>query len=97
VIGIDIYGRDTCDVCNRFKKRVSDMGFKYNSHNIDEKINHHEGWKTDGSIEVLAAMHCINDSHLPVAKIDGKFMNFSSSINFLKGVKDEQNKKGNTK
>lgn len=97
MIGIDIYGRETCDVCKRFKKRVSDMGFEYNSHNIDEKINHHDGWKNDGSVEILAAMHSINDGYPPVTKIDGKFMSFSASINFLKGVKNEQDKKGNIK
>lgn len=88
MLKIDIWGRDNCDVCKRFIKRVMDMGFSYILHNIDHYIVLHDGWRNDQSVEVLAAMHCLGNSYPPVVAIDSKFMTFAGALNFLKGVKD---------
>ena len=88
MFGINIWGREGCGICKRFMKRLDDMGFLYNKHDIDKKIVHHDGWKSDGSVSVLAAMHCYNNSYPPVIEINGIFMSFAGAINFLKGVKD---------
>jgi hypothetical protein len=92
MVDIVIWGRDKCGICDRFIKRVVDMGFQCVKHNIDNYITLHDGWRNDQSVEILVAMHCYGNGYPPVVKINEKFMTFSGAINFLKGVKDDKTK-----
>jgi glutaredoxin len=85
---IIIYGRENCDVCNRFKKRIDELGFKYEFKNFDDVTKFNNNWKTNGSVDILAAYYSINDGHLPVIVIDGQYHTFASAINHLKDIKN---------
>jgi len=92
MLKIDIWGRENCDVCKRFIKRVEKMGFGYIKHNIDAYINWHNNWRIDGSVAILASMHCHGNSYPPVIRIDNKFLTFAGALNLLKGIKDGEAK-----
>ena len=89
---IEIFGREKCGICQRFAKRVEEMGFSYNKYNIDNYIVLHDNWRNDGSVEIMAAMHALNNSYPPVIKVNKKFRTFSEAINLLKGIKNGKNK-----
>ena len=83
-----IYSREGCDVCNRFKKRVKDLGFDYTSRNIDEWLDYREDFRETKSYEIWAALQAINDGHYPVIKIDEEYHSFASAMKKLKEAKN---------
>ena len=85
---IYIWGREKCGICERFIKRVLDMGFQYTKYNIDNYIVLHDNWRNDDSVAILASMHFHGNSYPPVIRIDNNFMTFAGALNLLKGVKD---------
>jgi glutaredoxin len=62
---IRIYGKEDCPLCERAKALciVNNLEYKYEEANTYTKP--HEDWRTDVSIEVLAAIQ-IYDGKLPV-------------------------------
>ena len=85
---ITIYGRENCDVCGRFKKHIDELGFKYQFEDFDKVVGDKPEWRTTHQVDVMAAYHAINDAHLPVINIDGRYHTFSSAINHLKELKN---------
>lgn len=85
---IEVYAKENCDVCKRFKDRVIEMGFKFEEKNIDDYIEYREDWRERKSEEVSAALTAINDGHFPVIKLNGEFVSFAKAINTLKEIKD---------
>jgi len=85
---IEVYTRENCDICKRFKARVIEMGFKFDEKNINDYIEYHEDWRERKSYEVSAALTAINDGNYPVIKLNGEFVNFAKAINTLKEIRD---------
>ena len=91
-IDIDVFGKPGCDVCDRFKKRLDDMGCTYKSLNIDEYTQYSDDWRERKSYEILAALD-MNDGIYPIARINGIFYSYAKAIKKIKELVDEQRSK----
>ncbi len=82
---IDIYAKKECGICASAKEKLRLMGLPHKTFDLDKVMEHHEGWREDGSVEVLAA-YAMLDSHVPVICIDGEYHDYPGAMRFLKGL-----------
>jgi hypothetical protein len=87
-VTVEVFGKYNCDVCERFKSRVEKMGFDYKFDYVDKYTVHHDGWREDGSIGILAALE-LNNGIVPIARIDNEYYNYAKAIKKLKEIKGE--------
>ena len=80
---IEVYSKEGCAICKAAKQKLERMGLPFESRDITATIEPHDGWREDGSVEVLAAYAMI-DSHLPVIRIDGEFTDYPGAMRRLK-------------
>lgn len=77
---VRVYGRKGCGSCDRTKQKLNEMGVRYESRDIDRYSQVHEGWRTDGSVELLVHLQFVDMEKLvgghvalPIIEIDGTF------------------------
>lgn len=80
---IHVYSKPGCGKCEAAKDKLKRMGMEYVEHELGYHVSFHEGWREDGSVEVMAA-HTQLDT-MPLLKIDNKFYNYSAAMKELKG------------
>lgn len=79
---IQVYSKPGCGKCEAAKDKLKRMGFKYDEHNLTYHIEHHDGWREDGSVEAMAA-HTLLDT-LPIFRVEGEFMDYPGAMRELK-------------
>lgn len=79
---INIYSKPGCGKCEAAKDKLRKMGFDYREHNLAYHIAHHDGWRNDGSIDVLAAHADLDD--MPLIGIDNMIYSYSGAMKILK-------------
>ncbi len=82
-VAIEVYSREGCKMCGKAKEKLDLMGLEYRNHELSPLIELHDGWREDGSVEVLAAYASI-DNRLPVIRIDEAFHDYSGAMRRLK-------------
>lgn len=80
--GIIVFGKPHCGLCNAAKEKLKLMNVTFESLNMEEVSEPHPGWRTDGSVDVVAFYHAIGT--LPVIKKDGKLMTYPELMKNLK-------------
>jgi len=85
---ISVYGKTGCGRCTAAKDKLKMMGFKYDEHDLAYHTGFHENWRTDGSIEVLAA-HADNEA-LPLIRIGTSFHDYAGAMKVLKDLARER-------
>ena len=79
---VSIYGKKECALCEAAKSKLRMMGVLFESFEIKGFLEHHDGWRNDGSVEIQA---CYQDIYtLPVILIDGKAMSYPAAMKLLK-------------
>lgn len=86
---IQVYSKPGCGKCEAAKDKLRRMGFEYNEHNLSYHIQHHEEWREDGSVEVMAA-HTLLDT-LPIFKVDNEFYDYPGAMRELKRMTQTSN------
>ncbi len=87
---IDVYSKKKCGICSSAKEKLRLMGLAYKTFDLDSAIETHEGWREDGSVEVLAA-YTMLDNHVPVICIDGEYHDYPGAMRFLKRLDGARN------
>lgn len=87
-IGITVYGKKDCGLCNAAKDKLTSMGVTFQTADLTAMSEFHEGWRTDGSVDVVAFYHTIGT--LPVIKFDGKLMTYPETMRTLKERKNDR-------
>ena len=82
---IQVYSKPGCGKCEAAKSKIKMMGFDYQEHNLSYHIEHHDGWREDGSVEAMAA-HTHLDT-LPLIKVDDMFHDYPSAMRQLKKMR----------
>jgi glutaredoxin len=85
---IIIYSKPGCGKCESAKAHCKKMGFSYDEKNLIDFITHHEGWREDGSVDLLAWCNLQgNPMHqLPTIRIDGEYYTMSAAMKRLKAI-----------
>ncbi len=79
---IDVYSKPGCGKCEAAKKKLKILGLNYNEHNLEYHVSLHEGWRQDGSTDVMAA-HNIMDT-LPLFRVNGQFHDYPTAMRVIK-------------
>ena len=79
---IRVYGKPGCGLCEAAKQKLSMLGLEFQSLNLADYTELHEGWRTDRSCEVLAAYRLIDK--MPVVEIDGDYHDYPTAMRLLK-------------
>jgi glutaredoxin len=87
-VTIDIYSKEGCGICNAAKDKLARMGLEYSSHDLQTTIEPHQGWRSDGSVDVLAAYALIGNK-LPVIRINDEFHDYPSAMRRLKSLRSQ--------
>jgi hypothetical protein len=82
---IKVYSKLGCGKCAAAKNKLKLMGLEYTEHDLAYHITFHEGWRQDGSADVMAA-HTILDT-LPIFRLDDEFHDYPSAMRKLKDMK----------
>lgn len=79
---IDVYSKPGCGKCAAAKSKLALMGLTFTEHNLEYYVSHHEGWRTDGSADVMAA-HTMLDT-LPIFRLNDEFHDYPTAMRKLK-------------
>ena len=79
---IKVYGKPGCGLCEAAKQKLKMMGLEYQSLNLADYTELHEGWRQDRSCEILAAYRLIDK--MPVVEIDGEYHDYPTAMRQLK-------------
>jgi len=78
-----LFGRPECADCIAARRILDDLGVPHTFRVIDDPLDVHEGWRGDGSWDVLVA-YSMNDNRLPIVKLDGVYCGFHDALATLK-------------
>ncbi len=81
---INVYSKPGCGKCAAAKSKLDRMGLPYTERNLEYYVNLHEGWRNDGSADVMAA-HTLLDS-LPILQLNDEFHDYPSAMRKLKSA-----------
>lgn len=79
---IDVFSKPGCGKCTAAKNKLKMMGLEFNEHNLEHYVQHHDGWRADGSADVMAA-HTMLDT-LPLFRLGDEFHDYPSAMRKLK-------------
>ena len=79
---IHVYSKPDCGKCEAAKSKLKMMGFSYTEHSLEYHVTHHDGWRQDGSADVMAA-HTQMDT-LPLFRLGETFLDYPDAMKALK-------------
>ena len=82
---IHVYSKPGCGKCDAAKSKLKLMGLPYTEHNLEHYISFHDGWRNDGSADVMAA-HTMLDT-LPIFRLNDEFHDYPSAMRKLKDTR----------
>lgn len=85
---IVVYGKKDCGKCEAAKDKLNRMGLPYMSRELEKYTTLHDGWRSDGSVRILAESVYLGET-LPILSIDGQFFDYPTSMKFLKRLRKE--------
>jgi glutaredoxin len=84
---VHVYGKEGCGKCVAAKDKLARMGFEYREHDVSYHTKHHDGWRDDGSIDVLAAYSEMNT--LPLLRVGEQILDYTAAMKVLKTLRRE--------
>jgi len=79
---VRIYSKKDCGICKAAKQKLEILGVKYEEYDLSYYLELHEGWREDGSVEIMAA-HATLDT-LPLIRVDESFHDYPTAMKILK-------------
>ena len=79
---IEVYSKPGCGKCEAAKKKLGIMGLEYTEHNLEYHVTWHDGWRHDGSADVMTA-HNLLDT-MPLFRVNGVFHDYPNAMRCIK-------------
>lgn len=92
---LTVYGKKEgeCKRCDKCKEHLKALKVDYTFVLADKLMEHHEGWRTDGSVERLAFYSMLeNNEKLPVLEINGGLFNYVDGMGKVKELLRQEKK-----
>lgn len=86
---VELFGKAGCAICAAAEEKLGLLKVKFFKRNAQRYLDHHEGWKIDGSLEFSSA-YFMMDQKLPILKIDGEFFNYPGGMRRLKNGREQR-------
>lgn len=80
-----IFSKENCGVCQSAKDKLQRLGIEYEELDIEYFTDVHEGWRDDGTVDVLAC-HAWLGMKIPMIMIDGSPYDYPGAIARLKNA-----------
>ncbi|MBM4086018.1 MAG: hypothetical protein FJ272_14635 [Planctomycetes bacterium] len=74
-----LLGKPDCSDCIEARRILDDLGVPYTFRVIDDLLHAHEGWRGEGSWDVLVA-YSMNDNRLPIVKFNDVYFGFREAL-----------------
>lgn len=91
---VKIFGfGDKCDKCVNAKQKITSIfGLKIEEHSYEYHVTLHDGWKNDGSTDVMAARSDYGDDEVPLIQLPGEdhIRTYPSAMKELKAWKKDR-------
>jgi len=86
---IRFYSRPGCGKCESAKQKIKLLGFEYEEHTLEYHITLHDGWRKDGTTELMAYLAYKGDPkvQLPTIQIDEKYFDYPGAMRELKKLR----------
>lgn len=84
-----VYGKKNCGICDAAKDKLKRMGFSYEVRDVEYYTTLHEGWRTDGSVDVLASSTFMEGA-IPIIDIEGDLVDYPTAMRLLKRLRREK-------
>ena len=85
-----VFGKADCEICQAATQKLTLLGIPNDKEEINRFLVPHEGWRTDGSAEIMSAYDMF-DQKLPVIRLNGEFFDYPGAMRRAKevaGVRD---------
>lgn len=82
-----IYGLPNCIKCNAAKEKFGIFNIDHEERSYEQYVTYHEGWKNDGSLDVLTAKCFYGDTAVPIIEHDGKMYDYPGFMRKIKEMK----------
>lgn len=79
---IEVYGKKGCGKCEAVKDKLRRMGIDFREQDLAQFIAPHEGWRTDGSVDLMAANALLDT--LPLLKVGDEITDYQGAMRLLK-------------
>ena len=80
-----VYGKDGCGICMAAAEKLAAMGVPFRKVDAGLRLEYHEGWKDDDSIEVSSAYGAM-DGRLPILLVGGEYLDYPRAMRRVKEV-----------
>lgn len=78
-----VYGKEGCKLCAAAKEKLTLMGVAFTSEELATAILPHDGWREDGTAELMAAS--VYYDTMPIIRIGEYCYNYPGAMKQLKG------------
>lgn len=75
---VQLYSKQGCKMCVSFKEKLAKLGVDYQEHELAYHIAPHQGWREDGSADLMAA-HTLYGT-MPLVRVEGKVLDYPGAI-----------------
>ena len=80
---IEVYGKKGCGICDAAKEKLRLLGLPFTEFDLAAKIELHDGWRTDGTVAVMAG-HADTNLGMPIILIDGEAFSYPDAMRKLR-------------
>jgi glutaredoxin len=81
---VHVYGLPECKKCIAAKDKLDRNQIKYEERSYKDYMTYHDGWKNDGSIDVLTARSFYGENAVPLIERDGKLYDYPGFMKQLR-------------
>ena len=79
-----VYGKPGCGLCEAAKRKLETLAIPYEYRDIAPMLALHDGWRQNGSVDVLAAY--TQAGTLPIIGINGEYVTYPEAMRRLRRV-----------
>ncbi len=82
---IQVFSKPGCGRCTAAKDKLRKMGYAYEELDLETHVRHHDGWREDASVELMAA-HTLMDT-MPIIRVNEEYLDYPSAMRRLKAMR----------
>lgn len=86
---VTVFTKDQCQKCDSAKEKLQRLNIPFRERSYEFHTTYHEGWRGDGSIDVLTALNFFGETSVPVIEENGVFFDYPAFMR--KAKKDKSN------
>lgn len=87
---VKLYGLPKCGKCEKAKEKLKMFNVEYEECDYKHFVTLHDGWRYDGSINVIAGKSFYGEHAVPLIEVDNKVFDYPRFMKELKATSKRQ-------